>query len=62
LTVTGPGNYGYFDVQPISVPGGTVREDTFVWVVPNVAGTYMVEVGLVPARLTAYDTAWLKVN
>jgi hypothetical protein len=62
LTVTGPSNYGYFDVQPINVAAGAVGEYSFVWVVPNVAGRYVVEVGLVPAQLTAYDAAWLKVN
>jgi len=62
LTVTGPGSYGYFNVQPISVPAGTVGEYTFDWVVPNVAGTYIVEVGLAPAQLTAVDVAWLKVT
>jgi len=62
LTVTGPGSYGYFDVQPISVPAGTVGEYTFIWVVPNVSGKYIVEVELAPSMLTAYDTAWLKVN
>jgi hypothetical protein len=30
--------------------------------VPDVAGTYVVEVGLVPAQLTAYDAAWLEVK
>ena len=59
LTVTGPSNYGYFDVQPISVPAGTVGEYSFGWVVPDVAGTYVVEVELVPLQLTAYDVAWL---
>jgi hypothetical protein len=62
LTVTGPNNYGYFDVQSINVPSGTVGEYSFVWVVPNVAGRYIAEVGLVPAQLTAYDVAWLRVN
>ena len=62
LSVTGPGNYGYFDVQPINVKAGTDGEYTFNWIVPNVAGTYIVEVGLAPAQLTAYDSAWLKVN
>jgi hypothetical protein len=33
----------------------------FSWVVPDVAGTYVAEVGLVPAQLTAYDAAWIKV-
>jgi hypothetical protein len=60
LAVTGPSDYGHFDVQPVSVPAGTVGEYTFDWVVPNVAGTYVVEVGLAPSLLTAYDTAWLK--
>jgi predicted esterase len=62
LTVTGPGNYGYFDVQPISVPAGSVGEYTFEWVVPNVAGKYVAEVDVVPAQLSAYDAAWLKVK
>jgi peptidoglycan/xylan/chitin deacetylase (PgdA/CDA1 family) len=60
LTVTGPGNYGYFDVQPISVSAGAVGEYTFDWVVPDVAGTYVVEVELAPSLLTAYDTVWLE--
>ena len=38
LTVTGPSGYGYFDVQPTSVPADTVREYSFTWVVPDVAG------------------------
>jgi hypothetical protein len=59
LTVTGPGDYGYFDVQPVSVLAGTVGEYTFCWVVPDVAGTYVVEVELVPTQLTAYDAVWL---
>ena len=32
------------------------------WVVPNLAGTYVVEISLVPAQLTEYDAALLKVN
>jgi hypothetical protein len=62
LTVTGPSRYGYFDVQPISVLAGTVGEYSFVWTVPDAAGTYVVAVDLVPAQLTAYDVAWLRVN
>jgi hypothetical protein len=62
LTVTGPENNYYFDFQTISVAADTVREYSFVWVVQNVAGTYVVEVALVPAQLTAYETAWLRVN
>jgi len=61
LTVTGPGNYYYFDFQSINVTANTVGEYSFNWSIPNVAGTYVVEVGLVPAQLTAYDTVWLKV-
>jgi hypothetical protein len=61
LTVTGPAGYGFFDVQPILVPAGTVGEYSFTWAFPEVAGTYVVEVSLVPAQLTAYDEVWLKV-
>ena len=60
LTVNGPGNYGYFDVQPIIVPAGTVGEYTFNWTVPNVSGRYTAEVELAPSLLTAYDTTWLE--
>lgn len=62
LTVTSLGSYGYFDVQPINVPANTIREYTFSWSVPLASGTYVVEVGLSPAQLTAYDTVWLKVD
>ncbi|MGD0644668.1 MAG: Ig-like domain-containing protein [Candidatus Bathyarchaeia archaeon] len=62
LTVTGPNNYYYFDFQPVSVSAGAVGEYSFSWVAPAVSGTYVVEVGLVPAQLTAYDTAWLIVK
>lgn len=62
LTVTGAETYGFYDMQPISVAAGEVREYSFSWAVPNAAGTYVVEVGLAPAKLTAYDAAWLDVN
>jgi subtilisin family serine protease len=61
LTVTGPKGYYYFDFQSINVTADAVREYGFTWNVPAVAGTYVVEVGLVPPRLTAYDAAWLEV-
>jgi hypothetical protein len=61
LTVTGPGDYYYFDFQTINVTANSVDEYSFTWIVPNVAGTYYVEVGLVPPQLTAYDAAWLQV-
>jgi hypothetical protein len=62
FTVTGPNNYCYFDLYPINVSSDAVREYSFVWVVPDVAGTYVVEVELVPPRLTAYDSVWLEAS
>jgi len=62
LTVTGPSNYYYFDFQTVNMTTDTVGEYSFTLSIPNVAGTYVVEVGLVPPQLTAYDTVWLKVN
>ena len=62
LTVIGPGGYGYYEFQPISVAADAVREYSFTWIIPVVAGTYVVEVSLVPTQLTAYDAAWLKVT
>ena len=62
LTITGPNNYGYFDVQPIDVKAGTVGQYSFNWIVPNPSGKYVVELELAPTLLTAYDTAWLTVN
>jgi subtilisin family serine protease len=61
LTVTGPGGYYYYDFQSIAVAADVVRDYSFSWVVPEVVGTYVVEVGLVPAQLTAYDAVWLEV-
>jgi hypothetical protein len=40
----------------------TEREYSFTWNVPFVTETFIVEVGLVPEQLIAYDTAWLKVT
>jgi subtilisin family serine protease len=61
LTVTGPGDYYLFDFERVSVAADAVGEFGFGWVVPDVAGTYVVEVGLVPPLLTAYDAVWLEV-
>jgi hypothetical protein len=60
LSVTGPGGYGYFDFDRINATSG-ISEYSFAWTVPDVAGTYGVEVSLVPMELTAYDAAWLGV-
>jgi subtilisin family serine protease len=59
LTVSGPSGYYFYDFQSISVAVDVVREYSFNWVVPDVAGTYVVEVSLVPSMLTAYDAVWL---
>jgi hypothetical protein len=61
LTVTGPGGYYYFDFQTINVTADTVNEYSFTWAIPDVGGTYVVETGLVPPQLTAYDAVWLEV-
>jgi subtilisin family serine protease len=62
LTVTGPAGYYYFDTQNASVATNSVGEYNFTWSIPNVAGTYVAEVSLIPAQLTAYDAVWLKVT
>ena len=62
LTVTGPGNYYYFDFQTVNMTTDTVGEYSFTLSTPNVAGTYVVEVSLVPAQLNAYDAKWLEAN
>lgn len=61
LTVTGPGDYYVFDFERIGVAADAVGEFGFGWVVPDVAGTYVVEVSLVPPLLAAYDAVWLEV-
>ncbi len=62
LTVTGPSGYYHYDFQPVAVPADEVKDYSFNWIVPDVAGTYVVESSLVPAQLTAYDATWLKVT
>jgi hypothetical protein len=61
LTVTGPNGYYYYDFQSINVTANSVNEYSFTWNTPNAAGTYVVEVSLIPAQLTAYDAVWLQV-
>ena len=62
FTITGPGGYAFYDFQPISVSANGITEYVFNWVVPNVAGTYMVETSLVPTQLTAYDAKLLQAG
>jgi hypothetical protein len=62
LTISGAGEYWYFDFQKVNVAAKGIREYSFDWSIPDVAGTYVVEVGLVPAELTAYDATWVKVT
>ena len=62
LTVTGPGGYYHYDSQPITLAADEVKDYSFTWAIPQAAGTYVAEVGLAPAQLTAYDAAWLKVD
>jgi phenolic acid decarboxylase len=62
LTITGPNGYYFYDFQPINLTRGENGECTFDWTVPNVAGTYIVETGLTPTLLTAYDATWLQVS
>jgi predicted esterase len=60
LTVSGASKYSYFDFQTIKVSANAVKEYSFVWSIPDVVATYVVEVSLVPAQLTAYDLKWLQ--
>jgi subtilisin family serine protease len=62
LTITGPDGYYFYDFQPVAVAAGEVQDYSFSWVVPDIAGRYVVETGLVPPQLTAYDAAWLEVG
>jgi subtilase family serine protease len=62
LTVTGPGGYYYYDFLPIAVGANETKQYSFSWVIPNVAGTYIAELSLVPTQLTAYDSEWLNVS
>jgi len=62
LTITGPNEYYHCDFQTVNVGSDTVREFAFTWSIPAVAGSYVVEVSLVPAHLSAYDAKWLEVN
>lgn len=62
LTITGPGGYYHHNFQPITVVADEIKDYSSSWAVPKITGTYVVEVGLMPAQLTAYDAAWLKVT
>jgi subtilisin family serine protease len=62
LTVTGPNNYYYYETQTVNVTANSVEEYKFDWNIPDSAGTYVVEVGLVPAQLAAYDSKWIEAK
>jgi hypothetical protein len=62
VTITGPSGYYYFDFQRINVTAAAVSEYSFTWDVPDVVGTYVVEVELVPPQLTAYDAVLLEAT
>ena len=62
LTIIGADGYYLYDFQPVAVAAGEVKLYSFSWVVPDATGTYVVEVSLVPAQLTAYDAVWLTVG
>jgi hypothetical protein len=55
LEITGPGGYYYFDTQQISATGSSTGEFQFDWQIPSTlsAGTYIVNVGLIPGKPTA---------
>ncbi len=59
LTITGPEGLYHYDFQTVSVAADEVKDYSFSWVVPDVAGKYVVEVSSVPAELTTYDVIWL---
>ncbi len=61
LTITGPGDYYYFDFQKINVAAQAVCEYNFDWDTPASVGRYVVEACLVPPQLTAYDAVWIGV-
>jgi len=61
LTITGPEKYEYFDFQTVSVAAVSVGEYRFNWIIPNVAGSYVMETDLIPPQLAAYDSQWVKV-
>jgi phenolic acid decarboxylase len=62
ITIGGPEGYSYYDFKPINVSANGSNDYSFTWVVPNVAGTYIVETSLVPAQLTAYDAKWINIG
>jgi subtilisin family serine protease len=62
LTITGPNGYYYLDSQTVNVPADSISAYSFTWVIPNVVGTYAIEVGLIPPTFTTYDTVWLGVT
>ena len=62
FVVTGPGGYYHVDPYPVSMEADSVWEYCFEWVVPDVSGEYVVEVGLSRALLTAYDVVWINVD
>jgi predicted esterase len=62
LTVAGAVGYYHYDFEPAAVGVDEVKDFSFDWVILDAAGTYVVEVELVPAQLTGYDAIQLSVR
>jgi hypothetical protein len=64
LEVIGPGGYYYFDTMQISAPAGSTGRFQFTWQIPSSvqAGSYQVNVGLIPATPTSISQTQIAVN
>jgi len=61
--VVGPSGYAYFDYQPVIVDASGRGWFQFTWQVPTTisTGLYQLSVGLIPPRLSAYDSTYVTV-
>jgi hypothetical protein len=64
LEVIGSGGYYYFDTMQISAPAGSTARFQFTWQIPSSvqAGSYQVNVGLIPPTPTSISQTQIAVN
>jgi hypothetical protein len=62
IEITGPNNYVVFDVVQLEVTGTSQATAYYDWKAPAQSGSYIVRVGLLPPKPTAFDTETIQIT
>jgi hypothetical protein len=62
IQITGPNNYVIFDVIQFGVAATSQATGYYDWTAPSQSGSYIVTVGLLPPKPTAFDTETIQIT